>query len=99
MEKQDILKLTLPKLRETALETIENIQGVHGMDKVQLIDILFDHFGIPPDEKVKKAADPELKKKIKDLQAKKADAYSGKDQKQAKILQRKIHNLKRLTRS
>ena len=97
MEKQEILKLTVPKLREEALK-IENIAGVHGMNKSQLIEILFDQFGIKPDEKTRKMADPETKSKIKKLQADKAEAIKAKDKKQATILRRKIHRLKRLTR-
>ena len=97
MEKQEILKLTVPKLREEALK-IENIAGVHGMKKTQLIAVLFDHFGIAPDQKVRKEVDPEIKSKIKDLQAKKAEAIKAKDKKLTTILRRKVNRLKKLTR-
>ena len=96
MEKDQILKMALPKLREEALK-IENIAGVHGMNKGQLVSLLFDVHGIPEDKKVK-AADSETKKKIKELREKKLELNHAGDKKQAKILQRKIHRIKRSTR-
>lgn len=98
MEKQTLLKFTLPKLREHALKEIENIQGVHGMNKMELLNILYDHHGLPPDEKAKKQFDPDAKKKIKELQAKKVEANKSKDRKQSEIIRKKIHNLRRKTR-
>lgn len=98
MEKAEILKLTVPKLREEALK-IENIAGVHGMNKVQLIEILFDEHGIAQDAKSKKQFDPEVKKKMRALQEKKAEANKADDKKQAEIYRKKLHRLKRQTRS
>jgi hypothetical protein len=97
MEKGEILKLTIPKLREEALK-IENISGVHGMTKTTLIEILFDHFGYPMDQKKKKTVDPEAKKKLKEFQVKRNEASKAKDKKQAEIYRKKIHRLRRQTR-
>ena len=50
MKKAELMKLPVPKLREEALK-IENIQGVHGMDKPTLIQVLADHHGIDISDK------------------------------------------------
>ena len=97
MEKDQILKLTVPKLREEALK-IGGISGVHGMNKAQLVEGLFEHFGIVMEEKAKKKADPEIKKTIKAMRDQKDVAQKAGENDRAKILQRKIHRLKRLTR-
>ena len=73
-------------------------ESINAIAVIKLIDILFDQFKIAPDEKVKKNADPELKKKIKKLQALKAEAHKNKEKNQVTILQRKIHRMKRMTR-
>ena len=96
MDKKELLKLTVPKLREEALK-IENIAGVHGMGKTDLLDILFDKFNIPV-EKKKKRDTVALKKQASELRAKKEEVRAAGDKKQVKILQRKIHTLKRHTR-
>jgi len=96
MEKDQILKMTVPKLREEALK-IENVSGVHGMNKTQLISLLFEVNGIPEDKKVK-AVDPDAKKKIREFREKKLEFNHAGDKKQAKILQRKIHRMRRSTR-
>jgi hypothetical protein len=99
MEKTELLKLTLPKLRDLAKESIEGIAGVHGMEKEQLLVILYEHFGIAPDEKVKKKVDPELKKKIKSLSAERHEMSKAGDKKKAEILRKKVHRMKRVTRT
>ena len=97
MEKDQILKLPVPKLREEALK-IENIAGVHGMNKAQLVEVLFNQFGIAMEQAAKKKAEPEIKKAIKALRVKKDEADKAKDKKQSEILRRKIHRTKRMTR-
>ena len=96
LTKQEILKMTVPKLREEAMK-IENISGVHGMNKSTLIEVLFEVNGIEI-EKKRKAVDKQAKVKVKDLQQKRIDATHAGDKKAAKILQRKAHRLKRSTR-
>jgi hypothetical protein len=96
MDKQTLLKMTVLKLREEALK-IEGISGVHGMNKQQLLDVLFDQFGIPRDVKARKD-NTELKKAIKGYRAKQPEARAAGDKKKAKKIQRKIHALKRQTR-
>ena len=97
MDKEALLKLTVPKLREEALK-IENIAGVHGMKKQELLDILFDHFEIPRDlEKQKKSAG-DVKKKRATLREDKEKARQAGKLDQVKVLQKRIHNLRRETR-
>jgi hypothetical protein len=96
MDKQALLKLTVVKLREEALK-IPNITGVHGMNKQTLLDILFDHFGIPKDVKVKKDHGV-LKKQITTLRTKKEEVRATGDKKQIKKIAKRLHDLKRRTR-
>lgn len=96
MDKQALLKLTVVKLREEALK-IPNISGVHGMNKQTLLDVLFDHFGIPKDVKERKDHG-ELKKQIATLRAKKTEVRATGDKKQLKKVAKRLHNLKRRTR-
>ncbi len=97
MDKETLLKLTVPKLREEALK-IENIAGVHGMKKEELLDILFDHFDIPRDVETKKQPTSDVKKKIAALREEKDKVRQAGDAKKVKVLQKRIHDLKRNTR-
>lgn len=98
MDKESLLKLTVPKLREEALK-IENIAGVHGMKKAELLEILFDHFGIPQEEKKPKRATSEVKKHLVELRTEREKLQAaGADKKALEVLRRRIHRTKRLTR-
>lgn len=97
MDKETLLKMTVPKLREEALK-IENISGVHGMKKQELLDILFDQHEIPRDIETQKLPTSDIKNKIVTLRESKEKARQAGDLKQVKILQKKIHDLKRKTR-
>ncbi|MDP8222720.1 MAG: hypothetical protein P9L99_05115 [Candidatus Lernaella stagnicola] len=96
MDKKTLIKMTVPKLREEALK-IEGLAGVHAMSKDELLAVLFEHFNIPIEKKKKRDVSA-IKKKVKELQAKKAEAHTAGDEKQAKVLQKRIHDLKRQTR-
>ncbi|MBI2881887.1 MAG: transcription termination factor Rho [Candidatus Tectomicrobia bacterium] len=110
MEKKDLEKLTVPKLREEALEHPDQIKGVHGMTKEQLVSALMEVLGIPePKEegerpartgRVRKVARSraELKKKIRVLKEERQKAHEAGEHKIAALLRRRIHVLKRLTR-
>jgi hypothetical protein len=91
-------KWTIKELRETALE-IPNIQGVHGMNKNELIEIVREHKGLPAPEKKKTVDLRELKKKVIDLkQVRDAKREEGASRSELNIMRRKISRLKKQTR-
>lgn len=90
-------KLTIKELREIALK-IPNVQGVHGMNKAELVALLKDYFGIKEEKKRDVASIRELKKKIRELKAKREEARSKGDKKIVNILRRRISRLKKKTR-
>jgi len=96
MDKQTLLKMTVLKLRDEALK-IEGLVGVHGMNKQQLLDILFDQFGIPREVKEHKD-NSTLKKKMTELRGNREEVRKTGDKKKIEALRRRIHALKRLTR-
>ena len=98
MNKEQLFKLTVPKLREEALK-VEGIVGVHGMDKPELIRVLAGHFSLDiEDKKAKMIVTGPLKKQAKELRAKKAEVKAAGDQRAATALRKKIKRLKRKTR-
>jgi chorismate mutase len=96
MDKQTLLKMTVIKLREEALK-VEGIVGVHGMGKGELLNLLYDRFGIARDVKQRKN-NVDVKKTLKTLRAKREEIRKAGDKKLVKKLQRRIHAMKRGTR-
>ncbi|MCD6320423.1 MAG: hypothetical protein J7M03_07055 [Candidatus Desulfofervidaceae bacterium] len=90
-------RMTIKELREVALK-IPNVQGVHGMNKEELIALLKDYFGIKEEKKRDVASIRELKKKIKELRAKREEARTKGDKRMVNILRRRISRLKKKTR-
>ena len=90
-------KMTVKELREVAKE-IPEITGVHGKNKAELLEAVKEARGIK--EKPKKAdrSVRSLKKSIKDLRQKQAQALESDDKKMAAIYRRKISRLKKKTR-
>ncbi len=93
-------KMTATELRKYALELGE-IVGVHGMNKEELLAAIKKVKGIA--EENKKAVKPvnmrELKQKIRELRALKAQAYeAGESNKKINILRRRLNRLKKRTR-
>lgn len=98
MNKTELFKLTVPKLREEVLK-IEGAVGVHGMDKPRLIQILADQFDINIDDSKKKMVNTApLKMKVKGLRELKLKAKADGEKKRVDILRKKIKRLKRQTR-
>ena len=98
MHKQELFKLTVPKLREEALK-IEGLVGVHGMHKPELIKVLAGHFGLDiEDKKAHMVATGPLKKQARELRAQKAAAKASGDKRRIEALRKKIKLLKRKTR-
>ncbi len=105
-EEKPLDKMTVKELREVALE-MGGIEGVTGMKKEQLLEIIRKEKGLeeeaPAKKKGKKAAKvegsvAELKEKIAALKKEKREAQQAKDKTQIKILRRRISRLKKKTR-
>ena len=91
-------KMTAKELREIA-KGIPEINGVHGMNKGELIAAVKAARGIV-DEKAERTDHSvrEIKKKIRALKAKRGGAVEGNDKKMATIYRRRISRLKKKTR-
>lgn len=98
MEKQDILKMHVPRLREAVIK-LGSHKGVSGMNKEKLIEALFRANDIPLKEALDTVKNAELKKGIKKTREEWRAALEAKDKKKAKILQRRLHRARRITRS
>ena len=91
-------RMTAKELREVALE-IPEITGVHGMNKPELLRVIKKARGIEEESTKKKDVSVrEIKKKIQELKALRAQALESKDRDKSKILRRKISRLKKKTR-
>lgn len=89
---------TVKELREEALK-LGTVQGVHGMNKEELLAILRKAKGIPEPEKKKSAGVRELKKKISELKKLRDQERSeGASRSRLEVLRRKISRLKKQTR-
>jgi hypothetical protein len=97
MDKENLIKLTVPKLREEALK-IEGLTGVHGMKKGELLTVLAKHHGIVLEEHRTKRDYSALKKKIIEFRKAVDDARTAGDLKKVKKLRRRVHALKHETR-
>ena len=91
-------KMTVKELKEVALE-IPEITGVHGMNKPDLLSAIKAAKGIPEEKKKKSGSIREIKKQIKAMKIKRAEALESNDAKMAVIYRRKIAKMKRKTRS
>ncbi|MBF0117816.1 MAG: transcription termination factor Rho [Desulfobacterales bacterium] len=97
-EKQKPLdKMTAKELREEALK-IEGISGVHGMNKLELIQSIKKAKGIKEEEVKKESSIRDLKKKIKELRVKKETVDKEDNPKKSALLKRRISKLKKRTR-
>jgi len=110
MEKKDLQKLSVSKLREEALKYKDQIAGtIQAMKKEELVKALMDVLGIketeeekPAVEKKKKAkavrSKETLKKEMMALKKEKDDILKSKDKAKIKILRRKLKTLNRKVR-
>jgi hypothetical protein len=93
-------RMTATELRKYALDLGE-ITGVHGMNKEELLAAIKEVKGIVDEGKktVKTVNMRELKQKVKELRALKAEAYeAGESNKKIGILRRRMNRLKKRTR-
>ena len=102
MERADLEKMTVTKLREYAMEKHPGIQGVSGMKKEDLIEAIIAEevkLGLRPKEPEREApAAPkvgDLKAKVRGLRADRDKALAGKDRKTLKAIRTKMKRLKR----
>ncbi len=92
-------KMTAKELREIAM-ALPDITGAHGMNKAELIEEIKEARGTEDTagSRKKKGDIREIKKKIRELRAKREEALEAEDEKTAQILRRKISRLKKKTR-
>jgi len=93
-------KMTATELRKYALD-MGGLTGVHGMNKEELLAAIKQEKGIVDEGKkaVKKVNVRELKQKVKELRALKAEAYeAGESNKKINTLRRRMNRLKKRTR-
>ena len=108
MDYNELQQMTVIKLREE-VKKFPDVKGVTGMKKDELIQLLVDKLGIEVTEKQAKKtkktktqkvlSKDDLKKMIQVLKEKRQVAASQKNKKDATILRRRIHRLKRRVRS
>ena len=92
-------KWTVKELREEALQ-IQGIQGVHGMNKDELIEIVREAKGLPAPEVKKSKNVREIKAKVIELKkVRDKERAEGAPKDRLNILRRKISKLKKQTRS
>ena len=98
MDVKTLEKMTVIKLREEASK-FEDLVGVHGMNKAELLKILKQKYGL-----VEKKTESEIlierkhaiKEKIKKLKAEKKQMLANKDKKKAALLRKRLHNQRRI---
>lgn len=92
-------KWTVKELREEALH-VANVQGVHGMNKDELLAVVREAKGIAePPKKAKAKSVRDIKKKVVELKKIRDEARSeGAERSRLEILRRKISRLKKQTR-
>jgi len=96
-KEKSIEKMTIKELREIAL-TIPDVQGVHGMNKEELIAVVKEFKGIKEEKKKDVTSIRELKQKIKTLRLKREEVREKGDKKMLEILRKRISRLKKRTR-
>jgi len=102
--KKPLDKMTAKELREVALG-IPEISGAHAMKKEELLAAITKAWGVKAEkapEKARKAKATvhvaDLKAKIREIKAKRAEAIERKDKRMAGVYRRKINRLKKRTR-
>jgi hypothetical protein len=101
MDKASLQKKTVAELRELARE-IPDAKGTSSMKKDDLVDLIAAQTGSGAGGAAagtKSLSDKsEIKRRIRDLKAKKRDALSRQDPKLARDCNRRIHHYKRMLR-
>lgn len=91
-------KMTAKELRDLVMET-EEVVGASGMNKAELIAAIREARGVEaPQSRRKKGDVRELKKKIREMRAKREAAMEQDDDRMAAIYRKKMIRLKKKTR-
>ncbi|MCP4574362.1 MAG: hypothetical protein GY838_18565 [bacterium] len=100
MEYHELQKTRVADLRDMVKEKLPDIEGVIGLKKEELVDLLADHLGIEKPSKQVAAGlgKRKIKATIKELKAKRVAAQEAKDTKELKKYRRLIHREKRKLR-
>ncbi|HKY32355.1 MAG TPA: hypothetical protein VJV23_07465 [Candidatus Polarisedimenticolia bacterium] len=98
MELKDLEKMTVVKLREEAAK-YEDVKGVTGMSKEDLIDLLCDKNGIARKKRIPTGIGRRaLKAKIRQLHGRRPDVLKSGDSKSIHTLRRRLKSLRRRLR-
>ncbi len=98
MDAKTLSKMAVSKLREEAMK-FDDLTGIHGMEKPELINILKEKYGIseehnePEELEAKRFA---VKAKIRRLKAEKAQAITDKEHDKAALLRKRLHQQRHL---
>ena len=100
MEFHDLQKTRVGDLRDMMKEHLPEVQGVVGLKKEELVDMLADKLGIEKPSKHVAAGlgKSGIKAEIKDLKVKRQAALEAGDGAELKTYRRKIHRRKRRLR-
>lgn len=98
VKEKPLYKMTAKELREVAKE-IPEITGVHGMNKVELLNAIKKARGIAEDKTKRSSGSVrEIKSKIKSLKQERKKALEREDTKMAAVYRKRIIRLKKKTR-
>jgi hypothetical protein len=98
MDAKTLEKMTVVKLREEAMK-FDDIAGVHGMHKDELVSVLKEKFGIVEDKTASELLIEQkhaIKKKIQQLKVEKDQAIEAKDEKKTALVRRRLRRQRRL---
>lgn len=98
MDYHDLEKMTVVKLREEASK-LEDVKGVSGMKKSELIELLCERLDIhKPETKVEGVDKSKLKSKMRELKNKREEAVANHDHQALAEIRRRIRVYKRSLR-
>lgn len=97
-KEKPLYEWTMKELREEALK-IPNVQGVHGMNRQEIVEALRIEKGLPASEKKKTDSVRQFKEKTRALMVKRDEERStGATRSRLNILRKKISRIKKKTR-
>ena len=97
MDAKTLSKMTVSKLRDEALK-FDDLKGVHGMHKPELIEILKEKYGIVEERTESEILIEQkhaLKEKIRKLKVEKEQAIANQDSPKVAILRKRLHSHRR----
>ncbi|PIE34131.1 hypothetical protein CSA56_08285 [candidate division KSB3 bacterium] len=100
MDAKTLSKMTVTKLRDEAAK-FDDLKGVHGMDKPELLKVLFEKYDIHEEHHESQMLIDRkhaLKAAIKKMKIDKEKAFSAGDKPKVALLQKELHRHRRLLR-